>query len=90
MHRLSRDLDFAAAWRKVPGDQLDQGRLAGAVVAHQPDDLSRFHRKIDAGQRLNGAEMLADIAQGEDRHPAAFLPRVLRLQLPVAWPSPAP
>src|SRR5258708_8494054 len=51
MHVLARDLDLAAARRKVAGDDLDQGRLAGAVVAHQPDDLPRLHREIAAGPR---------------------------------------
>src|SRR6202011_4940806 len=66
MHRLARDLQLAAARRKISGDDLDQSRLAGAIVAHQPDDLSRLHREIDAGKRLDGAEMLADVAQRKD------------------------
>src|SRR5258708_17408117 len=44
MHVLARDFDLAAARRKVPGANLDQGRLAGAVVAHPPDELSPLQR----------------------------------------------
>ena len=31
--------------REVAGDDLDQRRLAGAVVAHQADDLARLERR---------------------------------------------
>ena len=54
--------------RKIPGDNLDQGRLAGAVVADQADDLARRHRVIDLGERANGAVFHVDAAQLEKRH----------------------
>ena len=34
----------AMGWQEVAGDHLDQRRLAGAVVAHQPDDFARLDR----------------------------------------------
>ncbi len=49
------------------GKNLDQGRLAGAVVADQRHDLAGLHFEIDVGQRRNRAEILGNIAQPEDR-----------------------
>ena len=40
MHRLAVEDDLAGGRGKVAGDDLDQGRLAGAVVAHQAEDLA--------------------------------------------------
>ena len=44
---------------------LDQGRLAGAVVADEGNDLARMDVEIDVGERRNGAEILGDAAQAE-------------------------
>src|SRR5258708_29067815 len=48
MHRLARDLQLAAAPRKISGDDLYQSRPSGAIVAHHPHRLSRLHREIDS------------------------------------------
>ena len=65
----------AVARSKVAGDHLDQRGLAGAVVAHQADDLSRFERKRNIVDRLDGAEMFGDIGEFENRHQPSSLPK---------------
>jgi hypothetical protein len=63
VHRLVKHqvraihLHHAVAWRKVAGDHLDQRRLAGAVVAHQADDLAGLDGKRNVIDCLDGAEM---------------------------------
>jgi hypothetical protein len=54
--------------RKIPGDDFDQGRLAGAVVANQPDDLARCYRVVDLGEGADGAVFHADAAQLKKGH----------------------
>jgi hypothetical protein len=41
--------------REIPGDDFDQGRLAGAVVADQADNLAWCYRVVDLDERVNGA-----------------------------------
>ena len=60
MHRLAFDHDLAGGGGKVAGDDLHQRRLAGAVVAHQPDSLAALDREVDAVQGMDGAEALGD------------------------------
>ena len=60
--------DLALARRKVAGDDLDQRRLAGAVVAHQPQHLAGLEVELDALERLDRAEVLGDPAQLQKRH----------------------
>ena len=43
------------------GDVLDQGRFAGAVVADERQDLSGVKLEIDATQRLDRTEALAEL-----------------------------
>jgi hypothetical protein len=67
----------AAAGAEISRDDLHQGGLAGAVVAHQADDLTGFEHNRDIVQRVNAAEMFRDVLQLENRHPrppAIFLP----------------
>jgi hypothetical protein len=49
------------------GHDLDQRRLAGAVLAEQRVDLAGMERERDVIQRLRGAEPLGDAAQFENR-----------------------
>ena len=46
------------------GQDLDQRRLAGAVVADQRHDLAGMDVEIDVGQRRDGAELLARCRAG--------------------------
>ena len=59
--------DGAAARLVEAGQDLDQRRLAGAVVAEQADDLAGRHRHGDVGQRLHAGETLGDVAQLDQR-----------------------
>ena len=73
--------DLALRGRKIAGDDLDQCRLAGAVVAHQAEHLALLEVDVDALQRLDRAEMLGDVAQLQDRHPCLPDPCPLRIGL---------
>jgi len=68
MDRPALELHLAGRGRKVAGDDLDQGRFAGAVIAHEADDLARLEVEIDPRQRLDGAEMLRDAVELEQGH----------------------
>ena len=59
------ELEAAAVGLEDARDQLDQGRLAGAVVADEGHHLAGRHLEVDLGQRLHGAEPLADVLQAE-------------------------
>jgi len=62
-----------------PGDDLDQRRLAGAVVAEQTDDLPGPQREVDVVEHLDAAERLPDAAQLEpDRSGRGRLSRSLQ------------
>ena len=63
----SGDLDLLALEEHAPfvgqldaGDRLDQGGLAGAVVADDRHDLTCVQVEVDVLERLNLAEALAD------------------------------
>src|ERR1700722_457229 len=64
---LSVEVDRAAAGRMKTGQDLDQRRLAGAVVSQQAHDLARVNGDRNVGQRLHPGEVLADIAQFDER-----------------------
>jgi hypothetical protein len=49
------------------GNGLDQGRLAGAVVADQADDLAAVDLEVDVLERLDRAEALREALQREER-----------------------
>ncbi len=63
MHRPVLEHDLAGSRREVAGDDLDQRRLARAVVAHQAKHLAGLKLEIDLGQRLDRPEILGDLAQ---------------------------
>jgi hypothetical protein len=60
---------------KIARDDLDQGRFACAVVAHQTNDVARVDGEVDLGQCAYRAEILADALQLQDR--GAFLAHLL-------------
>ena len=49
------------------GHDLDQRRLAGAVVADQADDLVAADGEVDVAQRLDGAEILLHAFEADNR-----------------------
>jgi hypothetical protein len=53
---------------KISGDDLDEGGLAGPVVAHQSHDLARLERQRNFVEGMDGAEMLRNIFQFEKGH----------------------
>ena len=57
--------DAPGACRHAAGDDLDQRRFAGAVVAEQRHDLAATDVEADAAQRLDRAEMLGDRVEPE-------------------------
>ena len=59
--------DLAGRGREGAGDDVDQRRLAGAVLADEADDLARRDAEVDAMQHGHVAEALRDSADLEDR-----------------------
>ena len=57
------EADRAMGRMEVAGDDLDECRLAGPVVAHKAHDFARRDRQVDTGQSPDGAEILADVGQ---------------------------
>ncbi len=58
--------DAAGSRAQHAGHGLDQGRLAGAVVADQPDDLVAADRHGDIAQRLHGTEEFLHALKADD------------------------
>src|SRR5690606_12185614 len=69
-HPLAVEEDLALVELVDAGDGLDERRLAGAVVAQQPEHLPAVDGEVDAGQRGDRAEALDGAAHLEDRHGA--------------------
>ena len=59
--------DLAGRRRQDAGHHLDQGRLAGAVIADQSDDLIAAYGDIDVAQRVNRAKILLYADKAHDR-----------------------
>ena len=57
--------DLAVVGREDARDDLHERRLAGSVVADEPDDLAGVDLEVHAVERLDGAEPLADLLEGE-------------------------
>ena len=57
---LSKKLDEAGVRRNQPTEDVHQRALAGAVAAHQSDDLGTLHVEIDSLYSLGGTEGLID------------------------------
>ena len=64
---LAVEVDLTRVVGMNPGDALDQGRLAGTVVADERHDLALSHLEVDVGERLDRAEGLRDVAKIEER-----------------------
>ena len=68
MTDLAVDDNFPVRWWKIPGNQLDQGGLAGAVIAHQPHDLARLDRQADVVYGVDSAKTLRYAAHFKQSH----------------------
>jgi hypothetical protein len=66
-HRLAVDGDGAAVAGQHPGEDLDQGRLAGPVGPEQGVDLARGHRQVDRPQGDHRAERLGHGGRLQER-----------------------
>ena len=66
-HRAGRRLVHAR-------EDLDERRLAGAVVAEQAEDFARVDLQRDVVQDVDRAEGLVDVAELEDRGGHHFFP----------------
>ena len=66
VHLLAVEQDPAGVDREVPGQRLDQGRLARAVVADERDDLAGGDLEVGAVEGLDVAEGPAEPAGLED------------------------
>ena len=62
------DVDLPGGRRVDAGDQLDQGGLAGAVVADQRDDLTAVQGQAEVGDRHDAAELLAHVVEPQRRN----------------------
>ena len=58
---LAADEDPAGVGLVEAADDLDQGRLAGAVVADQAEHLAPVQAQVDVGQGGDPAEALGDV-----------------------------
>ncbi len=72
----SFDRDVAAVGRIETRHHLDQGRLAGAVLAEQGGDLAGAHVEIDIVERQHARKRFGDAAR--DEHLARFAGSVSR------------
>jgi len=63
VHLLALEQDPAAVGGVGAGDALDEGRLAGAVVADKRHHLAGTDLEVDVVQRLHRAERLRDVLQ---------------------------
>ena len=73
------DLDRAAARPVVAADAVEQGGLAGAVRADEPEDLARLDGERHVLQHLDAAEAKAHVLQDQlSGHAHLSLRRVLR------------
>ena len=71
LDRLAVDQDLAARIGLVgAGEDLHQGRLAGAVLAHERLHLAAPGLELDVVERLHAGERLGDVAHLQRRHAA--------------------
>ena len=61
---------------EVARDDLDEGRLASPVVAHEADHVAGVHRQLDVMKRPDRAEILADSLELQNSCRLSFCPRV--------------
>ena len=64
--RLAEQLDFARIRALGAGQNLEQRRLASAILAQERMDLRRSHFEMDVLQRKHAGKALADASHFED------------------------
>jgi hypothetical protein len=75
------DLELALVRAVEARQDLDQRRLAGAVLAQQAVDLACPDLKVDGAERLDAAEVLGEPASGQRGRPVGRP----RIGVPVYW-----
>ena len=77
VHLLAADEDVAAGRLDHAGEDLDQRRLAGAVVADQADHLAAVDMQVDAAEREDapvGLGHFAEFDQSVGHGPSSRIP----------------
>src|SRR5258706_16339778 len=64
----AQQVNRAAVRRELPGDEVEQRGLAGAVRADDEPPLARLDVEIDVGGDAQAAERLAELVDGERAH----------------------
>ena len=67
LHALPVEDDLAGIFGHRPAQDLDQGRLPGAVLAEQDVHLTPHELQRDVVERDDARELLADAAHLQDR-----------------------
>ena len=80
-HRLAAPADLARRRLERAVENLDQCRLAGAVLAEEGMDLTRLEGEIDMVVGAERAEILGDADGGKGR----LAPRAPRLPAPLGF-----
>jgi hypothetical protein len=73
VHGLALEDQLPLAGRVQAGEGLHEGRLAGAVVAHDPQHLAPVERQADVPQSGDRAEILVNPPGLEDRRAFSHL-----------------
>ena len=55
------ECDMTLVGNVVTSDDVDEGRFAGSIRPHQPNDLAFFHAYREIGDGLYTAKILADL-----------------------------
>ncbi len=69
------DQDFPAVGRERARQQIDEGALAGAVLAEESMDAAGNELDRDVAERLIAEERLRNVARFENRLPVTHDPR---------------
>ena len=90
-HQLAVEPQLALVEREGAGDRLDEGRLAGAVLAHERVHLAREHAEVDAVDRGLRAEAHRRSGELQQRprllHQAIILSKRARSRCSACAPS---
>ncbi len=84
VHRLAVELDGAAVGRHAAAEDLEERRLAGAVLPHDGVHAPGRHVEGDALQRLDTAVVLAERVNGE-LHAPLLEPAAGEVTAPGPW-----
>ena len=77
---LSAELDGAAIDGVDGRDEVEHGRLAGAVRTDETYYLFLVHDEVEVDDDLEAAEALVDLVENEERIASCHDPTLLRLE----------